>query len=148
MLLLLRELQSNTILILLLKFISALTIENPFRWKALYHLSHSTSPGVHVCVCMCVCVRVCVCVCVCVCGGYFQDRVSWTICPGLASNCDPPYLCLLLIIISIWWFYLYILYICIYIIYHILYINLSKSMSSKAGMVEHIYNPSIWEAEE
>jgi hypothetical protein len=67
MLLLLRELQSNTILILLLKFISALTIENPFRWQALYHLSHSTSPGVHVCVCMCVCVRVCVCVCVCVC---------------------------------------------------------------------------------
>jgi hypothetical protein len=25
---------------------------------------------------------------------YFQDRVSWTICPGLTSGCDPPDLCL------------------------------------------------------
>jgi hypothetical protein len=27
--------------------------------------------------------------------GCFRDRVSWSICPGLASNCDPPHLCLL-----------------------------------------------------
>jgi hypothetical protein len=28
------------------------------------------------------------------CGGYFRDRVSWTICL-VALNCDPPDLCLL-----------------------------------------------------
>jgi hypothetical protein len=27
--------------------------------------------------------------------GFFQDRVSRTVCPGLASNQDPPDLCLL-----------------------------------------------------
>jgi hypothetical protein len=27
--------------------------------------------------------------------GIFQDRVSQTICLGLASNCNPPDLCLL-----------------------------------------------------
>jgi hypothetical protein len=26
---------------------------------------------------------------------FFQDRVSWTICPGLTLNCNPPDLCLL-----------------------------------------------------
>jgi hypothetical protein len=26
--------------------------------------------------------------------GFFRDRVFWCICPGLASNCDPPDLCL------------------------------------------------------
>jgi hypothetical protein len=30
----------------------------------------------------------------CVCDGVFQDRVSWTICPGLALNCDLSDLCL------------------------------------------------------
>jgi hypothetical protein len=42
------------------------------RW--LYHLSH---PPALFCI------------------GYFQDRVSRTVCPWLASNCDPPGLCLL-----------------------------------------------------
>jgi hypothetical protein len=27
--------------------------------------------------------------------GFFWDRVAWTVCPGLASNCDPPDLCCL-----------------------------------------------------
>jgi hypothetical protein len=27
------------------------------------------------------------------CVGFFWDRVSRTICPGLALNCDPPDLC-------------------------------------------------------
>jgi hypothetical protein len=39
-----------------------------------YLLSHSTSPFL---------------------VGYFRDRVSPSICPGLASNHDPPDLCLL-----------------------------------------------------
>jgi hypothetical protein len=42
--------------------------------------SHSTSP-------LCVCVHVCV--------GFFWDRISRSICPGLTSNFDPPDLCLL-----------------------------------------------------
>jgi hypothetical protein len=29
------------------------------------------------------------------CDGFFPDRISWTTCLELASNCDPPKLCLL-----------------------------------------------------
>jgi hypothetical protein len=36
-----------------------------------------------------------VCECVCVCVRFFRDRGSRTICPGLASNLNPPDLCLL-----------------------------------------------------
>jgi hypothetical protein len=45
-----------------------------FKLRA-YTLSHSTSPFLW--------------------WVFFWNRVSWTICPGLASNCDPPDLSLL-----------------------------------------------------
>jgi hypothetical protein len=49
-----------------------------------------------------------------ICEEFFLDRVLWNYLPGLASNCDPPYICLLIAKItgmshqpssvrSIWW---------------------------------------------
>jgi hypothetical protein len=62
--------------------LSSLFFKEPSFELRTYTLSHSTSPFV------------CVCVCVCVCEGFFQNRVSRTVCPELASNFCPD-LCLL-----------------------------------------------------